>query len=109
MRKVIAVAIALLPLTSLASEARNFCVIPRLVAGVPADVAVPYIDKPFCGAAIIDNKYVRLDDVAPRKQEGAVECSDTGDCLKTNRYFARDTNAEYIIIFHGPKHPVSGT
>ncbi|MBZ0095998.1 MAG: hypothetical protein K8H75_11620 [Sulfuricella sp.] len=73
MRKVIAAAIALLPLTSLASETGNYCVIPRLVAGVPAEVPVPYIGKPFCGAAIIDNKYVRLDDVAPRKQEGVVE------------------------------------
>ena len=99
-------ALALLAATiSLAVETGDFCQIARLDADAPAEVNLPYIDKQYCGAALIDGKYVRLADITDRMTEGPVSCTDNAHCSKTNRYITKG-GIEYVIVFKGPKkHP----
>jgi hypothetical protein len=92
------------PLLAVAGDG-EYCVIPKLIAGVPTTVQLEHIDKPFCGMALVDRRYVRLDDVTKARDEGEVECSSRQSCTKTNRYYQDDqrATAPYIIIFEGPK------
>ena len=54
-----AIILSALPFITFAAEG-DYCVIPKLEKGKPTIVDVPYIDKPFCGMAMIDRHYVRL-------------------------------------------------
>lgn len=103
--RVIAALLASMPILASAADG-EYCVMPRLQAGVPATVEVEYIDKPFCGIAMIENRYVRLDEVAKSKEIGNVRCSSAESCTRTNRYYTdeKPASAPYIIIFHGPKN-----
>lgn len=85
-----------------AVETGDFCQIARLAPGVPAEVHLPHIGKAYCGAALIDHKYVRLADIVDRTEEGPVSCTDDAHCTKTNRYFAH-SGVEYTIVFKGPR------
>ena len=61
--RIIAGALALVAVTGLAhanNENGEYCAIPKLEQGVATTVEVPYIDKPFCGTALIDKHYVRM-------------------------------------------------
>lgn len=96
-----------LPFLAAAAEG-DYCVIPKLVQGKPTLVDVPYIDKPFCGMALIDRHYVRLSEIT-KVHEETVSCTAEGSCTKTSRYYLdEDRQTEpYIIIFQGPKQPKS--
>lgn len=87
------------------ADGGEYCVIPKLTPGMPTTVPLEYIEKPFCGVALIDHHYVRLDDVIKAKDEGAIECAPNSTCTKTNRYYQDEqrTTPPYIIIFKGPK------
>ena len=76
-----------------AGEEGDFCAIPLLVPGVPEVVHLPN----------------RLDDVTSRKEVGSTECSSDGACRKTVRYYpkANDSSPPFIIIFAGPKPPLT--
>jgi hypothetical protein len=95
-----------LPLLSIAAEG-DYCAIPKLEQGKPTVVEVPYIDKPFCGTALIDRHYVHLTEFTKVHEETPVSCSSDALCTKTFRYYLdekRETEP-YIIIFQGPKQP----
>lgn len=103
-RLTILAALSLLaPTVTQAVESGDFCQIARLDAGAPAEVNLPYIGKQYCGAALIDGKYVRLADITDRMSEGQVSCTDSAHCTKTNRYITKG-GIEYIIVFKGPKN-----
>ena len=91
-----------------AADEGDFCVIPKLQAGIPAEIPVPYIDKPYCGMAIIGQKYVRLSEVAELKEQGTPVCTASGDCTKTYLYVGKDRGDTYTLIFKGPKEPTRG-
>ncbi len=97
---------AALPFGAIAGEG-DYCAIPKLVQGVPTVVDVPYIDKPFCGMALIDRHYVRLSEITKSQDETPVSCSAEGACTKTTRYYTDEMRESqpYIIIFQGPKYP----
>lgn len=101
----IAALVLLAPAITQAVENGDFCQIARLEAGATAEVNLPYIDKQYCGAALIDGKYVRLSDITDHMIEGPVSCTDNARCSKTNRYITK-SGVEYVIVFKGPKrHP----
>jgi hypothetical protein len=97
--------LAALP-TLASAEDGEYCVIPKLVLGVPTTVEVPYIDKPFCGMALIDSHYVRLSEISKATEEGLVSCASDASCIKTLRYYRDEAKSTepYIIIFQGPRH-----
>ena len=106
MRAVIAAALAVAIGTPLAALADGeYCVIPKLTPGVPTRVDLEYIGKSFCGMAIVDRKYVRLDEITKEKIEGATECRSDNQCQRTTKYFTDESRATapFIIIFQGPK------
>ena len=104
--------IAALWLSSLASlanaknDAGDYCVIPKLVQGEATTVEVPYIDKPFCGTAMIDKHYVRMSEFAKATEEGEPQCSSDSFCTKVLRFYQDEAKASkpYILIFFGPRH-----
>ena len=103
---IIAFYLACVSLTALASgQDGGFCVIPKLVPGVPAQVSLEYIDKPFCGVALIDGHYQKLADITVRQEESDVTCTSSSSCRKTVHYFSRNEAQKdpYVIIFSGPK------
>ena len=82
------------------------CFIPKVEQGVPTIMAVDYIEKPFCGVVLLDNRYVRLSEVTKSTDEGPITCESSTACSRTTRYFVdaeRATNP-YILVFHGPKN-----
>lgn len=78
-----------------------------LVRGQATTVDVPYIDKPFCGVAMIDHRYVRLNEIAKAKDEEPATCVSDIHCTRTSRYYLDEDRLTepFIIIFQGPKHP----
>lgn len=103
-----AIILSALPFITFAAEG-DYCVIPKLEQGKPTIVDVPYIDKPFCGMALIDRHYVRLSEFTKAHEETPVSCATDASCTKTSRYYLdekRETEP-YIIIFQGPKQPKS--
>ncbi len=103
-----AIILSAIPIITFAAEG-DYCVIPKLVQGKPTIVDVPYIDKPFCGMALIDRHYVRLSEFTKSHDETPVSCTTDASCTKTSRYYLdekRETEP-YIIIFQGPKQPKS--
>ena len=105
MRAVIAAALAFACSAPTMALADEYCVIPKLTPGVPTRVDLEYIGKQFCGMAIVDKKYVRLDEIVKETVEGATECSGDQMCRRTTRYYTDDARAAapFIIIFQGPK------
>lgn len=97
--------LAAVPLLASAEDG-DYCVIPKLVQGIPTLVDVPDIDKPFCGMALIESHYVRLSEISKAKDEGLVACTSKESCTKTLRYYLDDAKSSepYIIIFQGPRH-----
>lgn len=95
-----------LVLSAAASRADGgVCIIPDLVQGRPTEVPVEDISKGFCGAARINKKIVRLEEVAIRKLNGPVVCSSSGtDCWKRVEYYLTENDVfPYVVIFKGPK------
>lgn len=94
------------------ADAVGYCTIPRLEPGVPTMVEVPYIEKPFCGTAIINQQYVRMESFAKVTESSELRCSSDDLCTRVIRYFRDEAKATppYILIFRGPKysrnHPV---
>ncbi len=107
--RIIAGALALVAVTGFAhanNENGEYCAIPKLEQGVATTVEVPYIDKPFCGTALIDKHYVRMAEFAKATDEGEPQCSSESFCTRVFRFY-RDkekTTTPYILIFHGPRH-----
>ena len=106
-RSGIAFLLAALPaLASASSESGDYCVIPKLTLGVPTTIEVSYIEKPFCGMAMIEKRYVRMSELSKAVEEGTPECSSETFCTKTMRFYLDEAKATtpYILIFHGPRH-----
>lgn len=109
MRVTAIAALALFTLPVIASannDAGEYCVIPKLVQGEATTVEVPYIDKPFCGTAMIDKHYVRMEDFAKASEESEPQCSSESFCTKVLRFYRDEAKATkpYILIFFGPRH-----
>jgi hypothetical protein len=102
MRRLIGAFALLLPLVA---SAGDYCVIPTLYRGVPVTVSVPQIGKHLCGMALIDNRYVKIDDAAIRKLFGPVRCNEDGsDCRQRADYYLSVQDSEhFIVIYRGPK------
>ncbi len=81
------------------------CFIPKVEQGVPTIMAVDYIEKPFCGVVLLNNRYVRLSEIAKATEEGPISCESNSSCSRTTRYFvdAERATAPYVLIFRGPK------
>lgn len=110
MRVIVTTAIVLAvisPSLSFAERERSeYCIIPKLEAGVATTVEVPYIDMPFCGTAVIDKRYVRVSDIAKATDEEEANCVSDNFCTKVLRIYRDQEKATspYILIFHGPKN-----
>lgn len=109
MRVTAIAALALLTLPAIASannDAGDYCVIPKLVQGEATTIEVPYIDKPFCGTAMIDKRYVRMSEFAKASEESEPQCSSEAFCTKVLRFYQDEAKATqpYILIFFGPRH-----
>ena len=98
--------VALPILASANNEAGEYCVIPKLVQGEATTVEVPYIDKPFCGMAMIDKNYVRMEEFAKVTEESEPQCSSESFCTKVLRFYQDEAKSSkpYILIFFGPRH-----
>lgn len=90
-----------------AGHAGEYCAIPVLQPGIATTVEVEQIDRGFCGAAVINGRHVRLDQVAPRKIVEPTVCRGEFDCLKRVHYLA-DDGTEYLIDFVGPRYSAEG-
>lgn len=104
---VAAFALVCIPAISLANtESGEFCAIPKLVQGEATTVEVPYIDKPFCGTAMIDKHYVRMSEFAKVTEESEPQCSTDAFCTKVLRFYQDEAKSSkpYILIFFGPRH-----
>ena len=89
-----------------ASDNGDYCSIPKLEPGVPANVRLKYIDKGYCGIALIGGRYQKLSEITSRQEESRVTCDNETLCHKTVRYYLKDNDqSPYIIQFSGPKRP----
>ena len=81
------------------------CIIPKLEPGVPANVRLEYIDKKFCGVALIDGHYQKLTDITSWQEESRVTCENAFACHKIIKYYSAYSEEQepYIINFSGPK------
>lgn len=106
-----AIFFAVLSLNAIAGTDGDYCTIPKLEPGIPAEVSLEYIDKTFCGFALIGGHYQKLDDIIRREEISEVSCDSASACHKTIKYFSKsDVDQEpYIIIFSGPKTRVNGS
>ena len=109
MRVTVLAALGLAALSSLANannDTGEYCVIPKLVQGEATTVEVPYIDKPFCGTAMIDKHYVRMSEFAKATEESEPQCSSESFCTKVLRFYQDEAKATkpFILIFFGPQH-----
>lgn len=109
MRRSVVLVLAALACVGARAEG-GFCTIPELVRGHPTEVPVDDITKGFCGAARVNRKVVRLDQVAVRKYDGPVVCSAHGrDCWQRVEYYlAEDDWSPYVVILRGPKGAAEG-
>lgn len=99
--------LAALPvLASANNDSGEYCVIPKLVQGEATTLEVPYIDKPFCGTAMIDKHYVRMSEFAKATEESEPQCSSESFCTRVLRFYQDEakTTKPYILIFFGPRH-----
>ena len=82
------------------------CFIPKVEQGVPTIMAVDYIEKPFCGVVLLNNRYVRLSEIAKATDEGPISCESSSSCSRTTKYWldAERATEPYILVFHGPKN-----
>lgn len=101
-------ALAMVSINAFATQEGSFCAIPRLTPGVPVEVHLEYIEKPFCGMALIDGRYQKLSDITGKRDEGEVACKTPALCSKVVRYYPRNADRQepYVIIFTGPKTPI---
>ena len=83
----------------------DYCPIPKLEPGVPANVRLEYIDKTFCGVALIGGRYQKLSEVTDWQEESAVTCQSASVCHKTIKYYSAkgEEKEPYVINFSGPK------
>ena len=99
-------AFLILSLSTVVSAADGeHCFIPKVVQGVATIMAVDYIEKPFCGVVLLDNRYVRLSEVTKSTDEGPITCESSTACSRTTRYFldAERATKPYILVFQGPR------
>lgn len=88
------------------TDESEFCAIPQLEPGVATSIEVPYIDKPFCGMALIGKRYVQMTEFAKAVEESETQCASDSFCTRVLRFFRDSEKATdpYILIFHGPRH-----
>lgn len=87
--------------------AHEFCVIPKLVQGIPTTVNVDNINETYCGMALINQKYVNLKEYAKSQVEEPLSCATDGMCSKTLKFYedSEQKTTPYILVFHGPNLP----
>lgn len=85
----------------------EFCAIPKLQRGVVTTVDVPYIEKPFCGTALIDHHYVRMESFAKVTEVEEPRCLSDDVCTRVYRFYTDEakTTAPYTLVVRGPRRP----
>jgi hypothetical protein len=81
----------------------SYCVFSRLTPGVPSYVDVYRIDEQPCVVTQHDQRTVRLETDAVRKNRGPISCSGQANCTARNEYYLPDESKPFVVIFRGPR------